>query len=136
MKSLLLALLIIISPPDKDIWNLPPLTPEKGKYTQEWDNLSRNYNVPEWWRDAKFGAWSHWDPQSAPEDGDWYNTCGVMISSYDSFLYDDMGQTIYLDTYEEDDTYSPKRFFLQAGTVLENMGIPVKITPAEPLAFE
>ena len=28
--------------------------------------------VPEWWRDAKFGAWAHWDPQSMPERGDWY----------------------------------------------------------------
>ena len=23
-------------------------------------------------RDAKFGIWAHWGPQSAPEDGDWY----------------------------------------------------------------
>ena len=25
-----------------------------------------------WFRDAKFGIWSHWGPQSAIEDGDWY----------------------------------------------------------------
>jgi alpha-L-fucosidase len=30
------------------------------------------YRVPEWFRDAKFGIWSHWGPQSAIEDGDWY----------------------------------------------------------------
>ena len=30
------------------------------------------YTTPEWWRDAKFGAWAHWDPQSMPEQGDWY----------------------------------------------------------------
>ncbi len=30
------------------------------------------YTVPEWFRDAKFGIWAHWGPQSAPEDGDWY----------------------------------------------------------------
>ena len=29
-------------------------------------------STPEWWRDAKFGAWAHWDPQSMPEQGDWY----------------------------------------------------------------
>ena len=34
--------------------------------------MSRIYTVPEWWRDAKFGAWAHWDPQSMPEQGDWY----------------------------------------------------------------
>ncbi len=32
----------------------------------------RSYRVPEWFRDAKFGIWSHWGPQSAIEDGDWY----------------------------------------------------------------
>jgi alpha-L-fucosidase len=32
----------------------------------------QSYAVPEWFRDAKFGIWSHWGPQSAIEDGDWY----------------------------------------------------------------
>jgi len=30
------------------------------------------YEVPKWFRDAKFGIWSHWGPQSAVECGDWY----------------------------------------------------------------
>ncbi len=30
------------------------------------------YEVPAWFRDAKFGIWAHWGPQSAPEAGDWY----------------------------------------------------------------
>jgi alpha-L-fucosidase len=30
------------------------------------------YRIPEWFRDAKFGIWSHWGPQSAIENGDWY----------------------------------------------------------------
>src|ERR1035438_4929754 len=30
------------------------------------------YEVPDWYRDAKFGIWAHWGPQSAPEMGDWY----------------------------------------------------------------
>ena len=30
------------------------------------------YRVPHWFRDAKFGIWAHWGPQSAIEDGDWY----------------------------------------------------------------
>ena len=55
-----------------DIWNLPPLTVAAGPYTADWKELSRLYTVPEWWRDAKFGAWAHWDPQSMPEQGDWY----------------------------------------------------------------
>ena len=55
-----------------DIWNLPPLPVAEGKYPADWNGLSRLYVVPEWWRDAKFGAWAHWDPQSMPEQGDWY----------------------------------------------------------------
>lgn len=30
------------------------------------------YRMPEWYRDAKFGIWSHWGPQSGVEAGDWY----------------------------------------------------------------
>ena len=55
-----------------DIWNLPPLQVTAGQYPADWKGLSRVYVVPEWWRDAKFGAWAHWDPQSMPEQGDWY----------------------------------------------------------------
>jgi alpha-L-fucosidase len=32
----------------------------------------KDYRVPEWFRDAKFGMWAHWGPQSAAEFGDWY----------------------------------------------------------------
>ncbi len=55
-----------------DIWNLPALPVAKGPYSADWQQISRQYTAPEWWRDAKFGAWSHWDPQSMPEQGDWY----------------------------------------------------------------
>ena len=55
-----------------DIWNMPPLPMAKGSYAADWKDISHQYEAPEWWRDAKFGAWSHWDPQSMPEQGDWY----------------------------------------------------------------
>jgi alpha-L-fucosidase len=32
----------------------------------------QGYRIPDWYRDAKFGIWAHWGPQSAIEDGDWY----------------------------------------------------------------
>lgn len=32
----------------------------------------RDYEIPDWFRDAKFGIWAHWGPQSAVEAGDWY----------------------------------------------------------------
>jgi alpha-L-fucosidase len=55
-----------------DIWNLPPLPVVAGPYAADWKAISQQYAVPEWWRDAKVGAWAHWDPQSMPEQGDWY----------------------------------------------------------------
>lgn len=32
----------------------------------------RTHQCPDWFRDAKFGIWSHWGPQSVPTCGDWY----------------------------------------------------------------
>jgi len=55
-----------------DIWNLPPLPVASGAYPADWKGLGLAYVTPEWWREAKFGAWAHWDPQSMPEQGDWY----------------------------------------------------------------
>jgi len=55
-----------------DIWNLPELPIAAGPYKADWKKLSDNYMAPDWWREAKLGAWSHWDPQSEPEQGDWY----------------------------------------------------------------
>ena len=43
----------------------------KTHFDPNWDSLS-NYEVPEWYRDAKLGFWAHWSPQCVPEMGDWY----------------------------------------------------------------
>jgi alpha-L-fucosidase len=43
----------------------------QGKFQPTWESLDQ-YQVPEWFRDAKFGIWAHWGPQCQPEDGDWY----------------------------------------------------------------
>lgn len=42
-----------------------------GKYTASRGSL-KSYAIPDWFGDAKFGIWSHWGPQSAVGDGDWY----------------------------------------------------------------
>lgn len=55
-----------------DIWNLPALPVADGPYKADWKAISQLYSAPDWWREAKFGAWAHWDPQSMPEKGDWY----------------------------------------------------------------
>ena len=42
-----------------------------GPFQPTMESLT-NYSCPEWFRDAKFGIWAHWGPQSAAEAGDWY----------------------------------------------------------------
>jgi|GEM_PF-870437 len=45
-------------------------------YLANWESL-RNYQVPEWYKDAKFGLWTHWGVYSVPgyrgtHAGEWY----------------------------------------------------------------
>jgi len=41
---------------------------------------------PSWFRDAKFGIWSHWGPQSVPMYGDWYAR-NMYIEGTPQYLY-------------------------------------------------
>lgn len=41
-----------------------------GKFAPTWESLSQ-YEVPEWFQDAKFGIWAHWGPQCVEGSGDW-----------------------------------------------------------------
>jgi len=49
----------------------PAFDIHKGPFAGTRDSL-KSYKLPDWFRDAKFGIWAHWGPQSAPEQGDWY----------------------------------------------------------------
>ena len=40
-------------------------------FNSSWESLEQ-YKCPEWFRDAKFGIWSHWTGYVVPEMGDWY----------------------------------------------------------------
>ena len=42
-----------------------------GKFKPTDESL-KTYQYPEWFRDVKFGIWSHWGPQAVPRQGDWY----------------------------------------------------------------
>ena len=42
-----------------------------GPFSPTVESLKK-YTCPDWFRDAKFGIWSHWGPQSVPMFGDWY----------------------------------------------------------------
>ncbi len=50
---------------------MPKMKYQKGEFEPNWDSL-QTYQVPAWFRDAKFGLWAHWGPQCQPEAGDWY----------------------------------------------------------------
>ena len=41
-----------------------------GQFTPDWESLCQ-YEVPEWFRDVKFGIWAHWGPQCVEGSGDW-----------------------------------------------------------------
>ena len=43
-----------------------------GPFKPSWDSLKKQFQVPDWYRDAKFGIIAHWGPQCQPEMGDWY----------------------------------------------------------------
>jgi alpha-L-fucosidase len=58
---------------------------QTGSFSPTWESLAR-YEVPEWFRDAKFGMWAHWGPQCQPERGDWYAR-GMYQEGSDQYKY-------------------------------------------------
>lgn len=57
-----------------EILNSPMYNRERittGPFEPTWDSL-KQYKVPAWFQDAKFGVWAHWGAQCQPEHGDWY----------------------------------------------------------------
>jgi alpha-L-fucosidase len=56
-----------------------------GPFKPEWQSLQQ-YQVPDWFRDAKFGMWAHWGPQCQPERGDWYAR-GMYEEGSDQYNY-------------------------------------------------
>ncbi len=61
------------------------MTIEKGPFEPAWESL-RQYQAPDWFRNAKFGIWSHWGPQSVPMYGDWYAR-NMYIEGHDQYRY-------------------------------------------------
>ncbi len=48
-----------------------PIAP--GPFEPTWASIEKNYpGEPAWLREAKFGIWVHFGPQSAGKSGDWY----------------------------------------------------------------
>jgi alpha-L-fucosidase len=49
-----------------------PVAQPAAAFQPTWASLVDGYQVPDWFRDAKFGIWAHWSAQCVPEAGDWY----------------------------------------------------------------
>lgn len=47
------------------------VSPSAGAFQPTWESL-KQWRMPDWFRDAKFGIWAHWSAQCVPEQGDWY----------------------------------------------------------------
>ncbi len=56
---------------------------QTGQFEPNWESL-RQYEVPEWFRDAKFGIWAHWGPQCVEGSGDWMARELYMEGTYKS----------------------------------------------------
>lgn len=54
-------------------------------YEATFESLSQ-HKCPDWFRDVKFGIWSHWGPQSVPMFGDWYAR-NMYIQDTEQYLY-------------------------------------------------
>lgn len=70
------------------------------------------------------------------DDEEWYSSCQISILTNNSLLDGDFSLDIYADSYEEDDTVHPTHLFLKAGTILQVLGLPMKITEADPVIFK
>lgn len=64
-------------------YSSPGIAP--GPFQPTWESLAQ-YQVPDWFRDAKFGIWAHWGPQCQPERGDWYAR-GMYQEGSDQYKY-------------------------------------------------
>ena len=46
---------------------------DSGPYSADWDSLTK-WQAPDWYRDAKFGIFTHWGLYTVPEyDNEWYS---------------------------------------------------------------
>ena len=73
-----------------------------GPYQDTWESLSR-YNVPEWYRNAKFGIFIHWGIYSVPAFGsEWY--------SRNMYVKDSPEYKHHLETYGKHTEFGYKDF--------------------------
>lgn len=74
----------------------------QGPYTDTWESLS-DYQVPQWYRDAKFGIFIHWGVYSVPSFGnEWY--------SRNMYIKDSKAYKHHVETYGKHSEFGYKDF--------------------------
>ncbi|MGC6423824.1 MAG: alpha-L-fucosidase [Lentimonas sp.] len=81
-----------------------PITAGDGPFKGSPESL-KQFECPEWFRDAKFGIWAHWGPQGLNRIGDWY------------------ARNMYIDDFEEGDGMHKNAYKYH----LEHFGHPSEI---------
>ena len=77
-------------------------TIREGPYRADWDSLSA-WQAPDWYRDAKFGVFTHWGLYTVPEhDNEWYSR-NMYIEGTESFRH-------HVQTYGPQDRFGYKDF--------------------------
>ena len=81
-KLLLLVILCVLC-----LSSVPVFAAEDNvPYQPNWESL-RNYEAPEWWRDAKFGIYTHWGPYCVPAyRTEWYS-CRMYQKGHPIYKY-------------------------------------------------
>ncbi|GIZ10215.1 alpha-L-fucosidase [Flavobacterium sp. UMI-01] len=66
---------------------------------ESWDKLANQYECPKWFRDAKFGIWFHWGPQSVPEQGGGWYARHMYMQDVGKQKFGKMAYPYHLQTY-------------------------------------
>lgn len=66
---------------------------------KSWEELAATYKCPEWFRDAKFGIWFHWGPQSVPEQGGGWYARHMYMKDVGRQIFGKMANPYHLKTY-------------------------------------
>ncbi len=64
-----------------------------------WNELADQYECPKWFRDAKFGIWFHWGPQSVPEQGGGWYARHMYMKDVGRQKFGKMANAYHLQTY-------------------------------------
>jgi alpha-L-fucosidase len=74
----------------------------EGPYRADWESL-KNYETPEWYKDAKFGIFIHWGVYSVPAFGsEWYPRL-MYLEGYPEYRH-------HIETYGKQDKFGYKDF--------------------------